>query len=227
MPPRYVQWCPRSGWNSSFPHFFLIGPLGLHPCEWGLRRPVNGNSNPKAHPHSPLLPRTHSHPTGVGNVVTPVVLLEGECLFNEELPKRSSIHAHFSIKGEANLGVQWLHYTVYIFSKKGQIGKKERKRSVKPSQGATIYLRWVQPYSLKATQQGALGASMDEWGLLRWLRWWRILLQCRRPRFNPWVGKIPWRRKWVPIPVFLPGKSHGQRILAGHRIWGRKELDMT
>ena len=36
-------------------------------------------------------------------------------------------------------------------------------------------------------------------------------LQCRRPRFDPWVGKIPWGRKWQPIPVFLPGKSHGQR----------------
>ena len=35
--------------------------------------------------------------------------------------------------------------------------------------------------------------------------------QCRWLRFYPWVGKIPWRRKWQPIPVFLPGKSHGQR----------------
>ena len=32
--------------------------------------------------------------------------------------------------------------------------------------------------------------------------------QCRRPRFNPWVRKIPWRRKWLPTPVFLPGKSY-------------------
>ena len=36
-----------------------------------------------------------------------------------------------------------------------------------------------------------------------------------RPRFNPWVGKIPWRRKWQPIPVLLPGESHGQRSLMG------------
>ena len=36
-------------------------------------------------------------------------------------------------------------------------------------------------------------------------------------RFNPWVGKIPWRRAWQPTPVFLPGKSHGQRSLAGCR----------
>ena len=54
--------------------------------------------------------------------------------------------------------------------------------------------------------------------------------QCRRLKrqwFNPWVGKIPWRREWQPTPVFLPGKSHGQRSLAGYSPWGHKELDMT
>ena len=40
--------------------------------------------------------------------------------------------------------------------------------------------------------------------------------QCRRRGFNPWVRKIPWRRKWQPTPVFLPGISHGQRSLAGY-----------
>ena len=54
-----------------------------------------------------------------------------------------------------------------------------------------------------------------------------ICLQCGRPRFNPWVGKIPWRRKWQPTPVFLPGKSHGRRSLVGYSPWGRKESDMT
>ena len=44
--------------------------------------------------------------------------------------------------------------------------------------------------------------------------------QCRRPRFDPWVRKIPWRRKWQPISVFLPGKSHGQRSLVGYSLWG-------
>ena len=39
--------------------------------------------------------------------------------------------------------------------------------------------------------------------------------------------KIPWRRKWQPAPVFLPGKSHGQRSLAGYSPWNRKESDMT
>ena len=42
-----------------------------------------------------------------------------------------------------------------------------------------------------------------------------------------WVGKIPWRRKWQPTSVFLPGESHGQRSLAGYSPWGHKELDTT
>ena len=45
--------------------------------------------------------------------------------------------------------------------------------------------------------------------------------------FNPWVRKIPWRRKWQPTPVFSPGESHGQRNLVGYSPWGRKELDTT
>ena len=41
-------------------------------------------------------------------------------------------------------------------------------------------------------------------------------LQFRRPRLDPWVGKIRWRREWLPTPVFLPGEVHGQRSLAGY-----------
>ena len=48
-----------------------------------------------------------------------------------------------------------------------------------------------------------------------------------RPGFNPWVGKIPWRRKWQSTPVLLPGKSHGQRSLEGYSSWGHKESDTT
>ena len=53
------------------------------------------------------------------------------------------------------------------------------------------------------------------------------LPQCGRPWFNPWVVKIPWRRKWQYIPVFLPGKSYGQRSLAGYNPLGHKGSDMT
>ena len=54
-----------------------------------------------------------------------------------------------------------------------------------------------------------------------------VCLQCRRPGFDPWVRKIPWRRKWQPTPVLLPGKSYGRRSLVGYSPWGRKELDTT
>ena len=53
--------------------------------------------------------------------------------------------------------------------------------------------------------------------------------QCRRLRrcrFDPWVRRIPWRRAWQPTPVFLPGKSHGQRSLAGYGPQNWKESDM-
>ena len=51
--------------------------------------------------------------------------------------------------------------------------------------------------------------------------------QCRNYGFDPWVGKIPWRRKWQPTPLFLPRKSHGLRSPVGYCPWGCKELGMT
>ena len=47
----------------------------------------------------------------------------------------------------------------------------------------------------------------------------------RRCRFDSWVRKIPWGKKWQPSPVFLPEKSHGQRSLASYSQWGHKESD--
>ena len=46
-----------------------------------------------------------------------------------------------------------------------------------------------------------------------------------RPGFNPWIGKISWRRAWQPTPVFLPGESHGQRSLAGYSPGHHRKLD--
>ena len=51
--------------------------------------------------------------------------------------------------------------------------------------------------------------------------------RCWRGSFDPWVGKIPWRRAWQPPAGFLPGECHGQRNLVGYSPWGHKELDMT
>jgi len=49
----------------------------------------------------------------------------------------------------------------------------------------------------------------------------------KRQRFDPWVRKILWRRKWHPTPVFFPGDSHRQRSPVGYSLWGHKESDMT
>ena len=67
-------------------------------------------------------------------------------------------------------------------------------------------------------------------GLPTWHGGKKSTCQCRRwqeMRFDPWVGKIPRRRKWQPTPVFFPGKFHGQRSLVGYSPWGPKESDMT
>jgi len=46
-------------------------------------------------------------------------------------------------------------------------------------------------------------------------------------KFDPWIGKSPWRREWLPTPVFLPGEFQGQRSLAGYSPWCCKETDTT
>ena len=58
-----------------------------------------------------------------------------------------------------------------------------------------------------------------------WLSGKESTCQCKRLRrhgFDLWVGKIPWRRKWQPTPVFLPGKFHGHRSLTGYSPYGRR-----
>ena len=60
-----------------------------------------------------------------------------------------------------------------------------------------------------------------------WLSSGESASPCRKHKFNPWVGKIPWRRKWQPTPGLLTRKSHGQRSLASYSSWGHKGLDTT
>ena len=57
-------------------------------------------------------------------------------------------------------------------------------------------------------------------GVPGWFSGKEPVCQGRRPGFDPWVRKIPWRRKWQPTSVFLPGKFHGQRSLGGYSPWG-------
>ena len=61
-------------------------------------------------------------------------------------------------------------------------------------------------------------------GLPWWLSDKQFTCQFKRRVFDSWVGKIPWRRKWQPTSVFLPGKSYGQGSLAGYSPWGHKRV---
>ena len=63
-------------------------------------------------------------------------------------------------------------------------------------------------------------------GLPWWLSGKEHTCQCRRCGFYPWVGKVLWRRKWQPTPVFLPGESHGQDSLSCYSPWGRKRVGL-
>ena len=65
--------------------------------------------------------------------------------------------------------------------------------------------------------------STEFWGCFpRWCSGKESTCQCRRPGLHPWVGKIPWKRKWQLTPACLPGESHGQRS-----PWGHNEAGMT
>ena len=90
-------------------------------------------------------------------------------------------------------------------------------------------LHWIvrRPHQGLKKTDGELGVSTRVPGLSLWLSGKESTCQCRRHGSNPWVGTIPWRRTWQPIPVFLPGTSHGQRSLGAtlHEI--TKELDLT
>ena len=82
---------------------------------------------------------------------------------------------------------------------------------------------------------GQLGTNSGPWarnlwakeGLPRWISGKESTCQFRRHRFDPWVGKIHWRRKRQPTPVFLLGLSYGQKSLEGCSPWGHNESDLT
>ena len=66
--------------------------------------------------------------------------------------------------------------------------------------------------------------QLPKYGLLWWLSDKESTCQCRKLRLDPWVRKIPWKRKWQPTPVFLPGKSYGKRSLVSYSPWGCKRV---
>ena len=81
--------------------------------------------------------------------------------------------------------------------------------------------RWV-PHAI---EQLPVSYLFYTWlGLPWWLSGKELTYQCRKHGLDPWIRKIPWRRERQPTPVFLPGKSHGQRSLLGYSPWGHKRV---
>ena len=72
-----------------------------------------------------------------------------------------------------------------------------------------------------STYSGILAFWLSQWP---WFSGKQSACQYRRCRFNPCVRKIPWRRKWEPTPVFLPGEFHGHWGLADYSLWGHKRI---
>ena len=92
---------------------------------------------------------------------------------------------------------------------------------------ASIFCGQMRSTCTLQSRMSGIETQFDLAYLPRWLSGQESTCQCRRHRFNPWVGKVPWRRKWQPTPVFLPGKFHGQRSLVGYSPWCHNELNMT
>ena len=137
----------------------------------------------------------------------PVVLLLHDGLFVLMTATRLHVHVILTVLPSC-LSLSWLilllQWTFFLWL---------LRRAVTSEYFLVYFHIWWIPFTLGWEFSG------DSDGLKK-----KIHLQCRRPRFDPWVGKISWRRKWQPTPVFLPGEFHWQRTLAGYTPWGSQRV---
>ena len=95
-------------------------------------------------------------------------------------------------------------------------------RCSKKENSSLVHYVWT-PYTISLLSRvNIVRLLTSQFGLPWWLSWKRICLHCRRPGFDPWVGKIPWRLEWLFTPVSWAGEFHG---LYSPR--SRKESDTT
>ena len=113
----------------------------------------------------------------------------------------------------------------------GELGKNECHilRRVMAQRQKTQFLpsrarSWLSASRDKSSGHHGISDWKQEpsWGSLEML-----LAAAPRPGFDPWVGKIPWKREWQPTSVIWSEKSHGKRSLEGYRPWGHQESDTT
>ena len=127
------------------------------------------------------------------------------------------VKKHFSISKTPHKSMHYLLFYTVAYPKHVRTSKNDlcKKRQT----FFLLFIFYLYPQSL-------IALSMFYWGLPWWLSGKESACQCRRRGFDPWGRKVPWRRKWQLPPVFLPGKPHGQRSLAGlhNSPWSQKEV---
>ena len=133
------------------------------------------------------------------------------------MPESKQIHWKLcSFKNKEPRNIMHFPLASRVIPTTGNVGGGRKKRG-KMRWGNVIHYKQISWHRVEIRAVFFPGGSVVK----------RICLQCRRHGFNPWVGKILWRRKWQPTPVFLPEKSHEQRSLASYSPWGHKESDTT
>ena len=179
--------------------------------------------------HHPLMELTQTHVHWVDDAIQPSHLLSSPYppMFNlsqhQDLFKWvSSSHQvakvlEFQLKQQS---FQWIFKNDFLWD--GLVGSPCSPRDSQESSPTPQFKR-INSSALSFLY----GPTVTSIGLLWWLRQWSVCLQCGRPGFDPWFGKIPQRKKWQLTPVLLPGKFHGWRSLVGYSPRGHKESDMT
>ena len=134
-----------------------------------------------------------------------------------------------------SLGAQRLKHLPPMWETRVQsLGREDPLEKEMATQSSILAWRipWTEkPAGLQSTGSQRVGHDRaTSLQTLLMAQWWTSRMQCRRrrrPEFNPWIRKIPWRRKWQPTPVFLSGISHGQKSLVHYSPWTPKESVMA
>ena len=134
-----------------------------------------------------------------------------------------------SLKKKTNFIFPPYYYNGYLFS-----GEKSESTEKPTTLFINLFSFWLYIFSKLSLCMAILclcvNVCMYNVYFIRWLSGKESVCQCRRQgrcRFDPWVGKIPCRKAWQPVPVFLPGEAHEKRRLVGYSPWYRKESDAT
>ena len=165
-------------------------------------------STPDLFVHYQLPKFTQTHVHGVGDAIQPSHPLLSPS------PPTFNLSQYQGVSNESVLHMRWPEYWSFSFC----ISSSREQPGL-----ISFRMDWLDLLNLAQFVNQFYQLLRLSW----YLRWYRVSLQFRRPGFNPWIRKISWRREWQPVPVFLPGESHGQRSLVSCSSWGCKESDMV